>query len=908
MKKQINNIKSKFSNLNKKLNDKLPKKGKKVKKEKEPKSVWKTILNIFLIIAISIISIGLLFALYIIISSPDFEKDKLYQIEPTILYDVNGDEFARVGAANATVVTYDEIPDVLIDAVVATEDSRFFQHNGIDLFRFLKASVLQLFGQDDAGGASTLDMQVIKNRYTQTETNTGPGANKIQEIVRKFQDVYMSVFKLEAKYTKEEIMEFYLNTFQFGGGDINTGGTFGIEQACQYFFGKSSKDINLAEATVIAGMFQAQSKYNPFKNPEGCKNRQKTVLQLMVRHGYITKEQMDEVLAIPIESLLTEHEENVMEVESKQAFIDYVLDEVSADLGVDARKASLLIYTTFDPKVQAVLEKVEDGKVYEFRNEKEDEGIAVTSTKDGSVVALSGGKNYQALSNNWATSVKKQPGSTSKPLVEYAMYIENISKSTYAMFLDEPTTYSTGQSFGNYDGGYDGMIPMRWAVKDSRNVPAVLAFQQLAAIDKNIMINFLDSVNIHPENEGELYESNAIGGWKYGTSPLDMAAAYGAFARGGYYIEPYGYTKVIDTINDNKEYPHNYKKVKVMEESTAYLMTNLLISAYDSYQGPSNTDVAGKTGTTNLDDATLQAYGLKKGRVMDIWMITYSPSYTIGLWVGYDHIYPNAEENGWYLTSSLGSKPRRNIMNYLSKNIHKKNEHFAVPDNVVNVQVEAETFPPQLCSAYTPNDNKTYSPDYKNTRMCLSEWFVKGTEPTEVSNRYDTLNDPTNASYTYNNNTVTLTWNQIKTPDAIDTNYLMNFYNTYYGAYANKYYEARINYNNTVIGSLGYRIYLVNADGTEKELGFTNSNTFSYNVSTPGKYTFKIKTSYTIFKDNMSNGILVNVEAKDNTQTPPPVDNPSETPNPDNTETPGETPNTDESNTQDNNTQDSTQE
>ena len=865
--KKTSNIKNKVNNLKGKIENKLPKKKKEGEntKPKSKKVVWKTVLNVLLIIAIGIISIGLAFALYIIISSPDFEKEKLYQIEPTILYDVNGDELARVGEANATVVTYDEIPDVLIDALVATEDSRFFQHNGIDLFRFLKASVLQLLGKDDAGGASTLDMQVIKNRYTQTDTNTGVNANPVEEIVRKFQDVYMSVFKLEAKYTKEEIIEFYLNTFQFGGGNINYGGTFGIEQACQYFFGKSSKDINLAEATIIAGMFQAPSRYNPINNPEGCKNRQKTVLKLMVRHGYITEEQMNDVLAIPIESLIINHDtKNNMEVESNQAFIDYVLDEVSEDLGIDARKSSLLIYTTFDPKIQAVLEKVEDGKVYEFRNEKEDEGIAVTSTKDGSVVALSGGKNYQAQTYNWATDVNKQPGSTSKPLVEYAMYIENISKSTYAMFLDEPTNYTGGGSFSNYDGGYDGLIPMRWAVKDSRNIPAVLAFRELYNLDKNIILNFLDSVNIHPQSNGEIYESNAIGGWENGTSPLDLAAAYGAFARGGYYIEPYGYTKVIETRNNNNEILNTYEKKKVMEESTAYLMTNLLISAYDSYQGPANTDVAGKTGTTNISDADIERYHLKPGRVMDIWMITYSPSYTIGLWVGYDHIYENAEENGWYLTSSLGSKPRRSIMNYLSKNIHKKNEHFTVPKNVVKVQIEAETFPPQLCSKYTPTTDKTYSPSIKNEKMCLDEWFVKGTEPTDVSNRYDTLEDPTNGTYTYANNTITLKWNEIATPDAIDLNKLDAYFKKYYDSkYVEKYYNARLSYNNSKIGTLGYRIYLVNSDGTETEIGYTNSNTFSYNVTVGGEYTFKIKSSYSIFKDNISNGLVINAKTID---------------------------------------------
>ncbi len=851
-----NNKKGKNSKLKEKI--KLPvkkqtKKKEKIKKDKPKKVLWKSILNVLLIIAISLISLGLLFALYIVISSPDFEKDKLYQKEPTILYDKNGLEFARVGAANATVVTYDEIPDVLIDALVATEDSRFFQHNGIDLFRFLKASILQLLGQDDAGGASTLDMQLMKNRYTQTDTNTGANANPIEEIIRKFQDVYMSVFKLEANYTKEEIIEFYLNTFQFGGGNINLGGTFGIEQACQYFFGKSSKDINLAEATIIAGMFQAPYRYNPYKNPEGCKNRQKIVLNLMVRHGYITQEQMDDVMAIPVESLVIDHEEeNNMEVESNQAFIDYVLDEVSEDLGIDARKASLEIYTTFDPSIQAVLEKAENGTFFKFINEKDDEGIAVTSSVDGSIVALSGGRNYVAQGDSNATDIKRQPGSTAKPITEYAMYIQNISKSTYAMFLDEAITYSnSSQVVNNYDNKHDGLITMRWAVQDSRNIPAVLAFRALADMDKTIMLDFLDKLNIHPEDEGELYEPDAIGGWKNGISPLLLSAAYGTFARGGYYIEPYAYTKVIDPANNNREYPKSYTKEKVMEEWAAYLMTDLLISANSAFRKPSGAQVGGKTGTTNYNRNDFN-FKVPSTAVSDIWMATISPKYSIALWYGYDKITEEYVNNGWYLKNSDGIKARSNIMGGLSTNIHKNAGNFKVPKNIIEVKIEKETFPAQLCSAYTPTD------------MCLTELFLKGTEPTNTSNRYDTLSTPTNGSYTYSGNTITIKWDEITIPDAINPTYLQQHFNTYYDSnYSQKYYDARIAYNNKTFGTLGYRIYLVNSNGEETEIGYTNSNTYSYNVTESGEYTFKVKASYSLFRNNMSNALTINTKTID---------------------------------------------
>jgi len=821
---------------------------KKVNKVKSTtkKSIWKTILSILLAIAIFIISICLVFALYIVLSSPDFEKKELYQTEPTILYDVNGNEFARVGSEDSTLITYDDIPEVLINSLVATEDSRFFQHNGLDLFRFLKASVLQVLGSNYAGGASTLSMQVVKNTYTQKGKEE---ESTIESFIRKFRDIYMSVFKLEANYTKEEIIEFYLNSQWFANsGSVNTSGILGVERASQYYFGKSVKDINLAEASLMAGMFQNPVKYNPYKRPDECRTRQKTVLNLLVRHGYISAEQRDSVLEIPISSMIVTQKSSGIKVESNQAFIDYVLNEVNEKTGINPRQVSLKIYTTFDPKVQAVLEKAEDGEFFKYPNDVVEEGIAVTSTKDGSIVALSGGRDYTAQAINFST-VKNQPGSTAKPIFDYAMYIEHISQSSYDMFFDEPTKYSNGASISNYDRDYKGLITMRYALDDSRNIPALLAFKAVYKLDKKIIEDFVHSVGI--DYGKNLYESAAIGGLDDGVSPIELSAAYGAFARGGYYIEPYSYTKIVNTTTGKEEY-YSYSKVQVMEESTAYMINNILIDAYGGKGPGGGTTVAGKTGTTNLDSDTKDRHGLPDSALLDVWLVSYSPSYSIALWYGYDKIEDDAAEKKYFLNSSTGSTGRRQIMNGLASNIHKKGEAFKAPKTITKKPVELETFPAQLCSPYTPKD------------MCVEEYFVKGTEPTEVSNRYNTLENPTNGSYNYSGNAITIKWDPIATPNAIDTTYLTNHFKEYYGKFATKYYDERVIYNNTTFGNLGYEIYLKNSDNTETYIGYTNSNQFVYNVTTGGEYQFVVKSAYSIFKDNHSSGLLIATKTIDN--------------------------------------------
>lgn len=827
-KKKPDTVKTKTEKVNKKV------------KEKKPKKKYKKtlILSLIAILGIIFLTIILAFALYIIISAPDFNKNLLYKKESTVLYDKDGNEFARIGIENRVLVKYEQLPQVLLDSIIATEDSRFFQHNGFDAARFIKASAGQLMGKSDAGGASTLTMQVVKNTYTNS-TDHG-----IKGIIRKFTDIYMSVFKLESAYTKEEIIEFYVNSQWLGyDGDLNYSGIFGVEQASQYYFGKSVTDLNLVEAAMLAGLFQNPTYYNPYKNPERAEKRRNTVLNLMVRHGYITKEEAEDAKKISVQSTLVKRD--TTKVNDNQAFIDFVLKDVEKKTGINAYKTPVEIYTTLDRSIQSTLTSLEKGELFNFPNDTIQFGMAITSVKDGSVVAMSGGRNYTAKGLNRATDIKRQPGSSAKILFDYGPYIEFLNGSTYSMFLDESYTYSSGKKINNFDRGYKGLITARRALVGSRNIPALKAFQAVSKDHMEDLRNFVHGLGINYGPEGP-YESASIGSFD-GVNPLTMSAAYAAYGRGGYYIEPYSFTKVVDPETE-KVIEYKYTKEKAMSDATAYMITNMLVTAGKENVGGniniSGTEVAAKGGTTTVDAKQRKEIGLPDNVTMDHWNITYSPSYSIALWYGYDKLTKER-----YLVSANGGKARRSIMAAVAKKVYPKNEKFKKPSSVVSAKVELQTFPAQSPSACTPSD------------LVVTELFKKGTEPSETSNRYAPLEKPTNVNATSSGATVTIKWDAIKTPDAINPTWLQEHFNKYYDNHAAQYYEKRIAYNNSVFGTLGYQVSIKNDDGSETVLGFTNNTSYTYTTSgSKTDYKFIVRSSYSNFKCNMSAAQEVSVK------------------------------------------------
>lgn len=834
----FNKIRNKGSKVKAKINNKKEKRVK-VKKEKKVKTkkfrFWYWFLVIITVFAITCFLAVAGFGAYIVINAPEFNPDKLYEKEASLIYFANGELMATLGVSteNSQVekrekITYDEISQSLIDAIVATEDSRFFQHNGFDLFRFAKASIGQLLGNSGAGGASTLTMQVVKNTWTDT-TSSG-----IKGIIRKFTDIYMSIFKVEKNYTKEEIFEFYVN------GPFLGSGTYGVEQASQVYFGKSASNLSLPEAAVIAGLFQAPTSYDPYVNPENANARKNIVLNLMLRHGYITEEECETAKSMDVKDLLIS--DSISTANEYQGAIDTVVREAIDKYGESPYDISMEIYTTIVKEKQDIINAFYRQELgYKFKDDKIQVGISMVNNNNGSIVAIGAGRNKtKELSFNYATMLNSHPGSTAKPLFEYGPGIEYLKWSTYTPFFDEDDiSYSSGQVINNWNSTYDGLVTMKYALVKSKNTVALQAFQQL---DNNLIYEFVTNLGIKPEvSDGYLHEAHALGAFN-GVSPTELAGAYSAFANGGYYTEPYSISKIIYRDN-GKEFEPKHDREKVMSEQTAYLITNMLFGVTPSSVRVSGTQVATKTGTSSYDKKALQAFKVPSSAIRDSWVATYSPDYSLSFWYGYDELSKDT-----YNTMGSSSSNRNQIQGVLLNKLFEKGSKFKNPGGISSIKVELETIPAQRASEFTPSD------------LVETHLFIKGTEPSETSQRFAKLAAPTNLSVVETTEGAVVSWDSPKVPDVSTDEYLQKYFKTNYGKYSEKYYNLRTQYNNTYMGSFGFDVYLRTGD-TLEYVGHTEEPSFVIKNSA-GYDAVVVKTAYSIFKSNQSDEVSKELSGK----------------------------------------------
>lgn len=800
-----NNIKAKTNDVKRKVI-----KGTNNTSKRKVSKKKKMILNILIICVIAFASLMAVFFAYIIVKAPKFDPNNLKFTQMSELYDTEGNIITKMGNENRTEISYDDLPEVLIDAIIATEDSKFFQHNGFDLARFMKASMYQLVGKN-AGGASTLTMQIAKNNYTSTESKGFEG------ITRKFTDIYLSIFKIERKYTKKEILEFYVNDSYLGNG------AYGVEQASLNYFGKSVSELNLAEASFIAGLFQSPTYYNPYNYPERAEGRRKTVLYLMQRHGYITEEEKEIAENSPITSYIKKTQTSGTYSEY-QGYIDTVVEELENEYDLNPYTTPLKIYTAMNRSKQDFVNKVMNGEAWKWENENAQAGVVMTDSASGEVLAVGAGRNKNSeRSYNYATMTNRQIGSTAKPIFDYGPAVEYLGWGTVNYIDDTPTTYSDGTKISNSDGGYKGRLPLYQALGLSRNVTALKTFQQVskeAGNDK--ILKFASSLGITPEvdKNGKIHEAHSIGSFTGSTkkgesrnSPMTMAGAYQAFSNGGYYIKPHTIKKFVykdtDEVVETKS-----AKTRVMNDSTAYIINySLNWSATEglakSAAGISGVQAAAKTGTSNFDEATRKRYHLSSKAVNDLWVCGYTPKQTITFWYGYDSI-----TKGHSTTSSWSTRDK--FYRNLAENLFDKDgSSFARPSSIEEVSVVRNSIPLK-----------------KALYGGVVGYFRKGTGPDETgTEQAEQLPSVSGITSSISGNTVHLKWNGISAEDMVN----LNFDDSY--------------------GTLGYDIYVKDGSGgSEVYVGTTTSTSYTHTTSYSNPV-YVIYTAYSNYKTNRSKGV-----------------------------------------------------
>lgn len=802
--------------------------------KKKKKSIWKKLLLVFLTFVLIGLTATVGFCLYIATTAEKFNPNKLYSKEASKLLDSNGDIFAKLGSEMRQKISYDDMSEELVNAIIATEDSRFFEHNGFDLPRFLKASFGQAMGQN-AGGASTLTMQVSKNQFTSTNSSG------IEGIKRKFTDIYISMFQIEKNYSKEQIIEFYANSYYLGSG------AYGVEQASQTYFNKKAKELNVSEAAMIAGMFQSPVAFDPNINPEKTESRRKIVLSLMKRHGYINEDEYKIAKKLTVDKIVAKGQRASSTGSEFQGFIDTVAEEVEEKTGYNPYSYSMKIYTTMDKEKQKQVNAIMKGESYEWENDKVEAGVIALDTKTGAIVAVGSGRNKTgARSRNNATQIKRQIGSTAKPMYDYGPAIEYNNWNPSHMIIDDPYSYSDGTEINNWDGGYKGLMTIRQALVESRNIPALKTFQSVK--NENVK-NFVQSIGLSPEvdSTGFMHEAHAIGGYT-GESPMTVAGAYESFANGGYYVKPYSFTK-IEFDKNNKTFENTPDKKQVMSPETAYMITDMLIdtgkNALGNYSNVNGAQFGAKTGTTNFDKKTLAARGLPSNAVNDLWVAGISPDYTIAVWYGYE-----TNSTGYY--NKFGSSQNSRLFQAVAKNFFNPSSTFTRPDGIVEVEVEQYTGTPLLPSANTPGEARTV------------ELFKSSAKPTETSARFNTLNNVSDLKGTSSGNNVTLSWKEIGTPEALNSGYWKGYVDKAFNVAKDQdaYLSQIMGYNSSVLGSVVYNVYQ-KSNGNLNLVASVPSGSATIKVPNgTSNPTYVVKASYSVFKGAESSGAEVTVDHK----------------------------------------------
>jgi penicillin-binding protein 1A len=643
--------------------------------------IFRRVFTGILVLSIAAFFGGVGYCLYLILNAPSVETLKDYRPNTiTRVYSDKNEIISTFYMEDRRIISVQDVPQVVIEAFIASEDARFFHHKGLDLFSIARAFLKNLVAREIVQGGSTITQQVAKSIYLSPE----------KTIIRKIREAILA-YKIDQYMNKWEILELYLNHIYLGHG------AYGIEAAAQVYFGKAAKDLTLPEAAMLAGLPKAPSKYSPYGSMERAKQRQDYVLLRMVEDGYITEADRERALKIPIKLIAATPKEKVAPY-----FTENVRRYVIEKYGSDALyKEGLEIYTTLNVDMQkAAFAAVERGlQEIEARQKYEKDSLQgallCMDAKTGEIRAMVGGRDFQKSEFNRATQAKRRPGSAFKPFIYTAAFDKGLTPAT--IIVDEPIEYEYKKRTWepqNFDRKFHGPTTLRTALVYSRNVVTIRVLEEIGL---GYAIDYAGNMGISSPLTRDLTLA-------LGTSTLtlqEMVRGFGVLANQGKRVEPFFIKKIIDRTGHVLE-ENVPKEEQVIDPRIAYLTTNVLKDVVQEGTGERvkviGRPVAGKTGTT--DD------------FRDAWFVGFNPSLVTGVWVGFDDERPMAHnETGgrvaapiwlYFMEQALAGQPV---------------EYFPVPDGVTFVRIDPKT---GLLAGFSQRD-------------AIFECFLEGTAPTQYA-------------------------------------------------------------------------------------------------------------------------------------------------------------------------------
>lgn len=685
-----------------------------IKKPKKKRCLIFRIFKITTLVTAVLFFMGAIFAVSYLMGLKEwkeFDPLKIKEMQQTLLiYDCSGQETAGLyNQQNRVYVPIEEIPLYVRNAFIAVEDTRFYEHNGVDIIRTIGAILQSIRNGEAISATSSISQQLVRN------TNL----TNVRTMSRKLQEAVMAL-KLEQVYTKDEILEMYLNYIPFGHG------AYGIEAAARVYFGTTTSQLTIAQGALLAGVIKAPSHYAPHLNMDKSIQRRNLVLSLMAEQGYITEEQNQQA----------QSEQVVLCEEPKFEygfFTDMVLSEAQSILGADSEEllsSGYRIYTTLDQGLQNKLETLfenasnfpgnaQDGSLCES-------AVCVLDSRTSEIRAVMGGRSYKTRKGfNRALNMKRQPGSAIKPVLVYAPAMEKLGYLPTTLVLDEKGDFN-GYIPKDFSDDYKGWVTVREAIAESLNLPAVRTLKEVGVGEAKL---YASSVGI-PFEQSDTGLTLALGGFTTGVSPLALCNAFTPFANGGYFSYPSCITRIEDSTGE-AVYTKPETKTNVLSKETAFFITSALQSAASTGTARrismDGVPIAAKTGTAGNDEGN-----------RDAWTIAYNPDYTMCCWMGFDN-----NTTTHYLPADVtgGTYPAL-LIRKMFDGIYSGSEApaFAQPNSIVQAKIDLQSLEndkqPLLASAFTPKDRTTL------------EYFLKDEVPTEYSGYWGVPSPPDDFSVT----------------------------------------------------------------------------------------------------------------------------------------------------------------